>query len=139
MDSLVPVSPPPARLPAPMPKKDTRRKMVNPKTGRKVLMTGSIGKKLRAKAKRAPPSQAKKKVKTCHGGTCYGGICPPKSFAPSAMYAVAGKSKNNAIRPKASFHASIGDFSPKVYGGFLHVIKWDKLGRPSYKPVCRMK
>ena len=49
-----------------MPKKDTRKRIINPKTGRKVLATGTVGKKSKnqrkstTKAKKKKPTKAKK-------------------------------------------------------------------------------
>lgn len=118
-----------------MAKKDTRRKMINPSTGRKVFMTGEVGKKLRAKkakqAKRSPSNVGKKAKGTCRGGVC----CP----FPVPLIKTAGKTKGYAARPSAGTQARMGDFTPKVYGGWLHVMQWDSLGRPSYKAVCPMR
>lgn len=114
-------------------KKDTRRKMLNPATGRKVLMTGEVGKKLRAKAaKKKKPS-----AKTCKM-VCHGGVCRPQACRTLPAFKLAGKTKGYAVRPSAGTQARLGDYGPKVYGGWLHVMQWDSLGRPSYKAVCPM-
>ena len=52
------------------------------------------------------------------------------------MFKLAGPTKGFAARPSAAAHANIGDFRPKVYGGWLHVMEWNVNGVPSYRAIA---
>jgi hypothetical protein len=130
-----------------MTKKDTRRKIVNPVTGRKVLMTGETGKRVREQKKRKESrkgSSSSKKAKSStapkmtSGGKCkkpigYG--FPKATTRPSASFKVAGKTKGYAQRPSARACFDAGACGPVVYVGKLHVMTIDSLGRPSWKAI----
>ena len=131
-----------------MAKKDTRRKIVNPATGRKVLMTGETGKRIREQKKRkeARKGSSSKKAKsstapkmTCSGGKCKKAInygFPGATARPSTLFKVAGKTKGYAQRPSARACFDAGACGSVVYGGKLHVMTFDALGRPSWKAIC---
>ena len=134
-----------------MAKKDTRREIVNPAAGRKVLMTGETGKRIRElkrqkdARKRSPKKHAKKSQKstapkmTCIGGKCKKAISygfPGATARPSPPFKIAGKTKGYAKRPSARACFDAGACGPVVYGGKVHVMAIDALGRPSWKAIC---
>ena len=131
-----------------MGKKDTRRRVINPLTNRKVLQTGKAYKeareKIKAKAARrakqtkSKPPAKKKATSTCVGGKCkkplmYAFPCATKK--PSPFVKTAGITKGCVARPSARAHFDIGDYGPKFYAGKVHIMVIDKLGRPSYKAL----
>ena len=97
-----------------MPKKDTRRKMLNPNTGRKVYIKGAIGRSLRKEKNRKKARLDTKKdvkkpsvKKPMHHG----------STRPSPACKLAGPTKGFAVRPSARARYDAKDFSPVVYAG----------------------
>jgi hypothetical protein len=65
-----------------------RHTMLNPKTGRRVLVTGRKGRELKQKEKKKGGSVKKPIKKTCKGDTCKGRIC--KKYKPCDRTASAG-------------------------------------------------
>ena len=129
-----------------------RQKVKNPKTGRIVYRTGSIGKALKEakkKKKTAPstptkkktvkpsPATPKKKIAKRKGGPVkgkfYGYEGATKVASP--LMKVAGKTKNHAARPSARAYFDRGDYGPVCYNGQCHIIAFRSNGSPYWKRV----
>lgn len=132
-----------------------RQKVINPKTGRKVYRTGLIGKALKEakkkKAKSSTPDKkivkkqpttpqkkvAKRKLHKKKGGPIkgkfYGYEGATKVASP--LMKIAGKTKNNAVRPSARAYFDRGDYGPVCYGGKCHMMAFRSNGSPYWKAM----
>ena len=135
--------------------KDTRRKVVNPKTGRKVFMTGEIGRKVRedrkkkkerAEKKKTPSNSKIKKIMKSTSGvqkkkkeikkdkkkpvrkSFYGYVGAAKRDQPCKMM------KNGVCRPSAGYNYEIGNRDDVLYNGKWHYMGYTKDGSPRYYP-----
>lgn len=89
--------------------KDTRRKITNPKTGRKVYMTGVKGREIREGLKKKKITKAK-----CSSGKC------------KIIKATSGKAKNERKKQEG-----------KAFYGFPGAVKTDKAYKCTKNGVCR--
>ena len=114
-----------------------RHTILNPKTGRRVLKTGAIGRKV-SKAKKTVVKGSKDKKKKnvtktvtsknkkqsgpCLSGTCLPGVRLKKSAA-------------GAVRPSARDLYDLGLTGPVVYGGKVHKMCFRSDGTPYWKEL----
>lgn len=132
--------------------KDTRRKVINPETGRKVYKTGVLGRKIcearkkkkeREEKKNASSvSKIKKTIKSMSGvqkkkketkekkkpvrKTFYGYVGAAKRDQPCKMM------KNGVCRPSAGYNYEIGNREDVLYNGKWHYMGFTKDGSPKY-------
>lgn len=128
-----------------MGKNDTRRKIVNPHTGRKVFMTGKTGQQIRDQNKKKQAKKYKtsqtatkgtnKTKSTCSGNKCKTYASPGATIRPSPMIKMAGKTKGYAPRPSARACFDQGFCGKVIYAGRVHEMTWDSLGRPRWKAM----
>lgn len=139
----------------------TRHRILNPKTGRMVFKTGTLGraitkKKSKKLEKKKPKPKDKGKVMKCKGGVCKvverapkkkkamkknirGGLVPGKWYGePGATKTVAyvkaaGKTKGFSPRPSARAMLNCGNTDDQFYAGKWHYMHFDCHGRPTYK------
>ena len=122
----------------------TRHRILNPKTGKMVFKTGTLGKNItkkdknttkkpKPKAKKSKVQQPKKKnPKKCGlvAGKCYG---RPGATKTIAYIKNAGKTKGSAPRPSARAMLNCGNTADQYYAGKWHYMSFDCAGRPTYK------
>lgn len=122
-----------------MRKKDTRRRIINPETGRKVLLTGDAGMRIRAQKTRVKSSGASKpnkKAQKPRNVTCVGGTCKkPIKHGIATVPSVARKTETFAAHPHALPGVDTGACGPFVYEGRLHVMTFDTLGRHNWQVI----
>jgi hypothetical protein len=127
--------------------------ILNPATGRRVLMKGKTGREVQAKMKgkkkkgkapkaclTKPKSKITKKVNMCSTKRCTkkkGGPVPGRFYGyegatkcASPVVKRAGKTKNYASRPSARACFDRGDCGPVCYGGSVHVMAFRSNGSP---------
>lgn len=127
----------------------TPHRVINPKTGRRVLKKGKIGQAVVAAKKKKPAKKTTSSSKKCTGGHCNvtpkkkkGGPVRGKFYGyegatkyTSPIVKRAGKTKNYAARPSARRCFDDGYRGPVCYGGKMHVMAFRSNGSPYWKEV----
>ena len=137
----------------------TRHRILNPKTGRMVLKTGALGRKIMKKKIKNVEKKPKRKTLNEKANKSNARVCrvvergldtkkPAKK--PSGLVAgkwygepgatktvayvkAAGKTKGFAARPSARAMLNCGNTDDQFYAGKWHYMQFDRHGRPTYK------
>ena len=132
--------------------KDNRRKVINPKTGRKVFMTGVLGRKVCEARKKKKEREEKKnasstkikKIKSTSGiQKNQKNKKPPVKKAPArkSFYGYVGAAKrdkpckitkNGTCRPSAGYNYEMGNRDDVMYNGSWWYMGFTKDGSPRY-------
>ena len=139
-----------------MPKVDTRRKVKNPKTGRMVYATGTLGKAIREKKKKQearkktiakkvakkptktaakPKKTLKKKTGGPVKGKWYGERGVTKVKSPVEKKRPKKVAKSYDYRPSARAFFDMGLTGPVCYGGKCHTMAFRNNGSPYWKAM----
>ena len=109
-----------------------RHKLVNPKTGRKVLKTGALGRNIQKAMKKKNTNN--KTTIVCKDGKC---VKAKRSSAEpkKTEVKVAGKTKGCVPRPSARANYDANNFQPQFYANKWHYLHVDCNGKPTYKVI----
>ena len=103
-----------------------RHTIINPKTGRRVLKTGALGRKISKGKDRRSKKPAQKEAS---------GAKSSSRSKPFVLNPLVKTSKTGGTRPSARAMYDLGVHGPVFYDGRLHVMCFRANGSPFYKPV----